>query len=338
MNDSTTHQDKRFASRAEMAAAAIIFLCLYGQYLIGYAPSGGDIVNQYLPYQELVRNAVRTGHWPLWNALTFCGRPLMGDIQVGVLYPPNWIHWIVPLPLGFALVLALHGAWMIAGCWKLGRRWGLAPPAIALGTALYAASPFFQLKMAQGIVLFIYVGAWWPWLALAVSRLVERPGFGRMAALAVALLMSLLAGSPQITFYGWIITSVLGVALPTNDQTVGIKKDLVSRVLWIGLAFVFAAGLSAIQTAQTSSFVGSSFERSAGAPWEYIIDGSFTTRLFWLMLNPGYLGNGADSGYYWGSRMDFAEVCDYLPLWAPMILTPLALVWLSTLCANLKEN
>ena len=234
--------------RWRLAAPLLLFALLYGHYLLGFAPSGGDIVNQYLPYQELVREAVHQGAAPLWNSMTFCGRPLMGDIQVGVLYPPNWIHWLLPLPLGFALVLAFHGLLMITGCLWLGRHWRLSPPAVLLGTVLFCASPFFLMKLSQGIVLFIYVGAWWPWLALAVSRLVHRPNYKHMAILAVVMAMSLLAGSPQITFYGWLAMLALGLALPaTGDPRHGVRR-YAGRVFWLGMAFVFALGLTAIQT------------------------------------------------------------------------------------------
>lgn len=312
---------QRSAHRLGLVVLALFFIGIYGRYLIGYAPSGGDIVNQYLPYQQLVRDSIRQGAAPLWNAMTFCGRPLMADIQIGVLYPPNWLHWFLPLPLSFALLLAAHAAWMLAGCWLLGRRWGLHPAAAALGAVLFAGSPFFTLKMSQGVVLFIYVGAWWPWLALATSRLVERPNFSRTIVLALALAMSLLAGSPQLTFYGWIATLALGLVLPGES---GGVKPWIRRSALIAGAFVLAMALTAIQTFQTYYFVGNSFERASGAGWEYITNGSLAPRLLWLLLNPGYLGIGAsEQAYYWPYPPTFGEVCFYLPLWSVLILAPL---------------
>lgn len=314
------------ARRIGVALLIALFLLLYGRYLAGFAPSGGDIVNQYLPYQALVRGSLHQGAAPYWNQFTFCGRPLMADIQVGVLYPPNWLHWFAPLPLSFALLLALHGAWMLAGCWRLGRYFRLEPAAIALGAVLFAASPFFTLKASQGIVLFIYAGAWWPWVALATARLVERPGFARLALLAIALSLSLLAGSPQITYYGWLAAGVLALAIPAGGAAKSAATRKVGALAWLAGAFALAAGLTAIQTMQTASFIGSSFERGAagGAGWEYITDGSLMPRLFWLLVNPGFLGVGQSEGAnYFGSSLDFAEACFYAPLWAALLLAPL---------------
>jgi len=318
-------QNDPWQRRIGLGFLGLLFVYLYGKYLAGWAPSGGDLVNQYMPYQHLIREAIRHGEAPLWNAFTFCGRPLMADIQVGVLYPPNWLHWLLPLPLSFALLLALHGAWMIAGCWRLGRHWGLAPAAVALGTVLYCMNPFFTLKSYQGIVLFIYVGAWWPWLALATARLSERPGFGRMTVLTLALALSLLASSPQITFYGWLMVVALGLVLPWNPPG-GAGRIFSRKIFWLAASFILALGLTAIQTAQTAAFIGSSFARGGqGAGWQYITDGSLSPRLLWLLVNPGFFGPGySDRAFYWGSTMDYAESCSYAPLWVLLLLVPLA--------------
>lgn len=334
MNHSNASKD--FSRAVGLTLVALLFIVIYGRYLIGFSPTGGDIVNQYLPYQQLIRDAVRQGAAPLWNSLTFCGRPLMADIQVGVLYPPNWLHWFLPLPLSFALVLALHGAWMMAGCWRLGHHWRLAPPAIALGTILFCANPFFSLKPSQGIILFIYVGAWWPWMALAVSRLAQRPSFGRMATLSTTLALALIAGSPQITFYGWIVAFVIGLALPLGAGEGSALRRWLGRAFWMAGAFLLALGLTAIQTAQTYHFINTSFERGgAGASWKYITDGSFDPRLFWLLVNPGFLGIGhSEQALYWGSQLDYSEALFYTPLWALALVAPLMIVMIRRVRSN----
>jgi len=317
-------------ARPALLLLCALYLLIFGRYLIGFAPAGGDIVNQYLPYQQLVREAIRGGDAPLWNAMTFCGRPLMADIQVGVLYPPNWLHWLLPLPLGFGLLLALHWGWMLWGCWKLGGHWRLAPEATALGALLFALSPFFTLKLSSGIILFLYVGSWWPWLALGVSRLVERPSFARMAQLTLVLALSLLAGSPQITFYGWIMAAAfaLGLGIAGAGGGGGSRRRRAAAVArglgWFALAVALALGLTALQTAQTFHFIRQSFERGAGgAGWDYVTDGSLSPGILWLLLNPGYLGIGhSELALYFGSRLDFSEACFYSPLWVSLLLIP----------------
>jgi hypothetical protein len=302
-------------SRRAWWPLVIVFLALYGPFLLGWCPSGGDLVNAYLPYQQLVREAVHAGELPLYNAMTFCGRPLMSDIQVGVLYPPNWLHWVLPLPLSFALVVALHGALLLWGCWRLGRALDFAPAAIVLAATLYAASPFFLLKNNNGVVLFLYAGAWWPWLAWGFVR-------RRWLLLPWLFALSLLAGAPQITYYGWLAVLLLAGVWPAATARERVRDGLL-----LGLTLLAGLGLSAFQTAQTFHFVQHSFERGGGgAGWEYITDGSFAPRLFWLLVNPALLGDYMQQDeLYWGKPPDFAEGCYYLPLWALTLLIPLAL-------------
>lgn len=317
---------ERARTRIGLLLLVVLFLAIYGRYLVGFAPAGGDIVNQYLPYQQLIREAVRAGALPLWNDATFCGRPLMADIQVGVLYLPNWLHWILPLPVSFALVLALHGAWMIAGCWRLGRHWRLRPEAVVLGVVMWATASFFLLKLHSGVILFLYVGAWWPWLALAASRLSRQPGFAAMVWLCLALAMSLLAGAPQITYYGWLMALVLGLALPVEAAQAAERQNWARRMAWLGGAFVLALGLTAFQTAQTFQFISHSFERGAGAAFEFVAQGSLAPPLLWLLINPGLLGIGTSEGlYYFGSRLGFPEASFYAPLGMVVLLIPLGL-------------
>ena len=183
----------------------------YGRFFLGAAPSGEDMVLQYIPYQELVRQSIFQGELPFWNPMTFCGRPLMADIQVGVLYGPNWLHWFLPLPVSFTLLLIAHAAWGLWGCYRLGRAWELSTPAASLMGVLYVFSGFLTVKLQSGGVLFHYVAVWLPWQALALNALFRNPSPKRAAILALTLSMALLAGSPQMTFYSWIILAGLAV-------------------------------------------------------------------------------------------------------------------------------
>ena len=80
--------------------------------LNGRVLSGGDIVNQYLPYKHLIRSILAQGRFPHWDALIFGGRPLQGDIQTGLFYPLNVFYWVLPLPWAFTIVVGIELAIM----------------------------------------------------------------------------------------------------------------------------------------------------------------------------------------------------------------------------------
>ncbi len=316
---------------------AAALLLVYGRYLVGQAPSGDDTVLQYIPYQKIVHDSVRLGDVPYWNPWTFLGRPLMADIQVGILYPPNWIHHLLPLPLGFALLLIGHAAWGLAGCYLLGRRWALSEAASALFAVLFVFSGFLTTKLLAGVVLFIYVASWLPWLLLALVQIYARPAARSVALMAIALAMSLLAGSPQITYYSWLIVLAFAFALPvagfgpdapgTGEASEGRRARAVVRAVrglaLVAAAFVIALALTSIQTFQTWDMIRVSYDRSVGASWDYITDGSLGSNHLGLMINPGMYGPGDDPSRYWGSGVGFSEACNYMTLWSILILVPM---------------
>lgn len=317
-------RQRRYEHWTLAAVLLLPFLLVYGKYLIGWAPSGGDIVNQYLPYQQMIRDQIHAGHMPFWNPWTFSGRPLLSDIQNGVFYPPNWLHWLLALPLSFALLLAGHALVMMLGCWRLGRYWDLKPAAIALGTVLWCFNPFLTLKPSQGVVLFIYTATWWPWMLLTMLQWRERGTAWALLKCSLVLTLSVLSGAPQLACYGWILTLIVGLAipLPTQADRANTVKSGLRRIAMVALPFLAALGLTAIQTIPTVRFIAHSFERSGGAPWEYITDGSLKPSLLLQLIHPGFFGPGTEPGLYWGDLTNFAETLFRPPLWILCSMLP----------------
>ncbi|MBI3736666.1 hypothetical protein HY256_09170 [Candidatus Sumerlaeota bacterium] len=314
---------------------------VYWRFFIGYAPSGHDLVYHYLPYQHLVKQAIWSGHWPYWNPMTFCGRPLMADIQVGFFYPPNWLHWFLPLPISFTLLFLAHSAWTLWGCYRLGGAWELKSPASCLMAVLFTFSGFLTVKLLPGMVLFHYVAAWLPWSALAMTALMRKPSARRVASLAVCLAMSVLAGAPQIAFYSWIMIAGLSVVLAFQPQSTQRAQNddgestrfgfsPWKKFVSIGAAFLLAILLTAVQTVQTYQMAALSFDRGANLrpdkKWEAMTEGSLNPKLLALMLNPDIFGPGNDDLRYKGSDMGFAEAFAYLPWFTWAFLVPVGMV------------
>lgn len=306
-----------------LGALALVFF----KNLIGLAPSGRDLVLQYLPYQELVRNAIRSGEMPYWNAMTFCGRPLMADIQVGVLYPPNWLHWFLPLPLSFTILLLGHAGLALWGAYRLGRAWGMREPAALWMAVLYAFSGFLTLKLQAGVVLFLYVAAWAPWAAVMLMALLRVPSLPRAIALALVLALSLLAGSPQMTFFVWgllVLFAALLIAIKPRHGDWGVGRAKAAGL--VAFAFALALALTAIQTFQTQQMTAVSFDRGENSDpekaYNYFTEGSLNPWLLLLEVNPGFFGPGHDELAYAGGGLGFSEACAYIPVAAWWLLIP----------------
>src|SRR5262245_62089012 len=81
---------------ALLVAAAV--LIQYRAPLWGRVYWFEDIAAYFEPLWTASARAMRTGSLPTWDLGAWSGQPILGDPQVGALYPPNWI-WLLVKPL-----------------------------------------------------------------------------------------------------------------------------------------------------------------------------------------------------------------------------------------------
>jgi hypothetical protein len=138
--------------------------------------SGPDLVNQVLPWFQVQAAAWHAHHFPLWDASSWGGQPLLGQAQPGAAYPLNWLLFLMPLSHGkisfYALqwyFVAIH--WMAAlFCYWLCRDLGQSRIAAVLGGCIYSFSAYAGTaswpQMINGVV-------WAPLVFLFELRVLE---------------------------------------------------------------------------------------------------------------------------------------------------------------------
>jgi hypothetical protein len=155
---------------------------------------------EYYSWRHYARERLHAGEVPLWNPYELGGNVLLANSQSAVLYPPNLLLYLLPLPAGINLVTALHT--FLTGFFLFGllRTLGLRPPAALTGAlvwmfcGLQVAWTEFQTPTAA---LCWLPGALWAWERYAQSREWRRGVFGAGGAVA----MTLLAGHLHFAFY-----------------------------------------------------------------------------------------------------------------------------------------
>ena len=313
--------------------------------------AGGDIVNNYLPYKFLVKEQLAQGEFPHWNPLTFGGRPLQSDIQIGLFYPPNLLFWILPLEWAFDLGALFH-FWIGAVGMALWMRRRVRAEAALLAGALFMFSGYATARLMSGVVVFPAAMAWFPWTVLCWDRFRESQEEGAarrgwdFAAMALTLSLSVLSGAPQITYYSFAALGLYALLASWKSGAAGRRDEesyetaalgdegeetaLPSLPLRLGLvaalggAFALAAGICAVQILPTAAFIGESWDRAAGASWEYVTNNSLTPRMLLTQISPFFFGNPLDEGTYWG-QLGYHEVTAYLGA-APLLLVGIFLV------------
>lgn len=130
-----------------------------------------DITITHEPYTLFLRQALLEDHQiPLWNPSILSGEPFFANPLSGLYYPPGWLALLLPLPLGFNLLVLVHLLWGGLGVYTLLREQGLVQEAAVLGGLAFAALPKLFAHYGAGHLTLLYAVPWTPWLLWAEAR------------------------------------------------------------------------------------------------------------------------------------------------------------------------
>lgn len=304
--------------------------------------SGPDVVNYFIPTAHFARGWLQQGVLPLWNPMTFCGWPLVGDAQLRWLYPPNLLLLLLDPAIAFSLLVILHIGFGTTGMWFYLRKAAAVGPWPALcGAATFGLAGFFACHLMSAIVVFPATGAWVPWILLLGWR-VGRPGARAttVALFGVAIGAQVLSGSPQIVFFTWIALVLQALWCAVRETAAGwhiaCSWPIAFRPAAAVLARYAAAGaigiaLGASSIIPASEFGALSLQRGGKIEWKYVTDTSLEPRYLWLTVAPRFFGNPHIAGTYWGGRKGHPaeghwDICGYAGI------GPLAALLVALLC------
>lgn len=223
---------------------------------------GNDLTRLYLPQQLKRAHAVHTfGRIPGWDPSGFGGRPLVGNPQAGLWYPPNWLIWWSRNPALLGWITLAHLALAALGTMVLARRVAGWEWSAAAAGAFVALNPYVLDRVMDGHVPHVWAACWIPWAFLA-ARLAWKGHKVGALALPVTLAMPLLAGHPQPGFllvvgmiaFG-VCASVRAVALAILNGGAADRDELARRLTSSGLlvlACLIAVLLTAVEWLPTA--------------------------------------------------------------------------------------
>ncbi|MDP9360598.1 MAG: YfhO family protein [Acidobacteriota bacterium] len=152
-----------------------------------------DVAMQLAPWAHQVREAWRSGHAPLWNALAGCGYPLLANAQSAALSPLRLLA--LPLPLAYAMTAEAAMKVLVALTFTFlycRRRYEVLPSSIA--AIAYGFGPFViaWLHFAQSSA-----ACFLPAVLYQIELLVERRTVARFAMTAVIGAAVVFCGHPE---------------------------------------------------------------------------------------------------------------------------------------------
>ena len=178
---------------ATLACAVVLYP---GALLRGEAFYERDLHVDWYPRLAALSRCLRAGAWPFWDPGLGFGQPLLADPSLQALYPPTWLALALPWGSAYTafvlvnLFAAALGAKRLAARLGAGRAGGWAA-----GLAFALSGP-----MQSSVNLWTHLAgaATMPWVLLAVDAATSRPALGSTVAVAVAVALQLLAGSPDV--------------------------------------------------------------------------------------------------------------------------------------------
>ncbi|MCU0293820.1 MAG: YfhO family protein [Thermoanaerobaculaceae bacterium] len=209
-----------------VAAAVLAALALAWPELLlrGLLPVTGDVLTFSFPAWRLTRDALASGHLPLWTSLKSMGEPLLADPQSMAAYPVFWV--LAPFG-GFDAFLRLwvlvHTALAAGFLGLLVYRRRCDAQAAALAAVLGGLNGFLASHATFPNQL--AAAAWVPACLYAAWR---RSPIG----LGVCLAMQWLAGFPPFSLLTVLAVGVLAVA----ERGTGMRRLAGSGCVAFGLA------------------------------------------------------------------------------------------------------
>jgi hypothetical protein len=224
--------------------SGIIFLYFFEALIQSKLMVERDLPIFFFPNLKLWVDAVKAGELPLWNPYSFSGQPLFASLQAGILYPPNSLLLILPLPLAFNLTIVLHfflSGWFV---FLLCREIGGSRVAGILAALSFTLGGF--LLSIHNVLNTLQSATWTPLIILFFLRAIRKRSWEYPLLSVLTILVQFLGGGIEVFLLTQVILLFL-VFCPQSlfppDRTISWKWRL-STVFSIDLLFF---GLGAVQ-------------------------------------------------------------------------------------------
>jgi hypothetical protein len=254
------------------------------------AQQGTDLSAQFVYWREFGFGQLAQGNLALWNPHIYSGVPYFGGFQSALLYPPNWLHLVLPIDKAVNLGIALHV--FLAGfflyLWTHHR--GLHPVACLLSSILFMFSGPFFLHIYAGHLPHLPAMAFAPLLFCAIDGVIRERSTRWYLVGVLALTMQILAGHPQYVFY-----TAIAAGLYTLFRLIKAPRRA-SLLVGLGSMYLGAAALTAVQLLAGLQAAGESV-RGSGTPYTFAAMLSFAPENFLTLLVPSLFGSMSN---YWG--------------------------------------
>jgi len=301
----------------------LAFLTLYSLVLFWPIPfanvtlASEDILNQFYPWTDFWVRQFRTEGYPLWNPYTFGGSPFIGNLQVAIYYPPQFVLPLLSTLKFFGWTLWLHALGAGWAMYALIHHLTRHRMAATAGALAFMSCGFLMPRVSAGHVTILNALPWTPLALLAYLRWSERPSWGRWTLLAVVLAVLILCGQPQIPYLTLLLITLLALrdGWERYQQSRQSLDELLRPVGMLLLALGAGLFLTTVYWLPCYAFNKVSAMRSLGLDYEEATWGSLPPAQLATFITPFLFGD-VTGREFWGDARGagYHEICGFLGL------------------------
>ena len=286
-----------------------------------------DPIRQQIPWRKQAVEYWKKGPVPSWDAWSFTGTTLGGNIQAGSFYPLNILFFLFSFPVAWSLLIISQP--LLAGIFLYvflrNKKLDIIPSLI--GSIAFAFGGYSMSWLTWGTIVSTFL--WIPIMLLSVDKIhIDKKGWKWKIVLLFALISSFFAGHLQFFIYGFIF--MLWYAFWEYW-----KARLCKITWWHGIIFVLFLFITGIQWISLFRFLPAT-SRVAGAA--YLHEGFFVPIQHLIQfIAPDYFGNPATLNY-WGV-WNYGEMTGYVGVIALILalfgITKKTLIWIIPIIISL---
>ncbi len=272
--------------------AFLIFLYFWDALIHPVIMAERDLPIFFYPSLKLWVETLQNGEFPLWNPYAFSGQPLMATLQAAVLYPPNGLFLLFPLPFAFNLTIALHfflSGWFI---YLLTRELGGSREAGVLSALSFALGGF--LLSVHNVLSTLQSVSWTPLVLFFWLKALRRQSRGYLVLGSFSILVQFLGGGMEV----FLITQALVLFLTLFPKTLLSDEPcapLKWRILGWGAMMLLFLGLGAVQIFPFLELLYRSIRRG-GFTYQQAVTWSLSFKNLLYFFLPDFFWRGKD--YY----------------------------------------
>jgi len=242
----------------------LLFLPGSDGFVYPYLSEYSDITISHFPNLIFLRYWLNQGIFPFWSNTIFSGYPFAADPLAGLWYPPSWLLWVLPLPIGINWLMIAHLWFGGIGTFYLLRAFMISPFSAIMSGIAFELMPKLISHFGAGHMTLLFAVCWTPWLIIAAQKCIDKQkpgikdyttGFCLGMIMLADLRWGVIAATLWIFFVLWMNIfheNLLPVNFLNSSALAKKIKAPALHALWNGL---FAITLSAPVTIPLAEFV-----------------------------------------------------------------------------------